>query len=604
MGMNRAYQNRASESRNGRVESKSESNGACSNGVCPDGFVETVLPPAEWDVKKYAPKPLWLKLSPEGLDKAMTEAARNAWRNVTKRVPEDRDVAAFAEKQKGKARNQLLEEVELLRSATTIGPPSDPIDPHRLAEVFLRRYMCRGIRTLYKWRGDYHRWDGTAYRVAEDDQIRNEVVAAIRDEHASLYKTEMTVWKAAGGCDARDDDKPMPKPSLHPVTQWVIGNVMQALASMVSMPPETEQPVWLDDSHYRDLDEGFGVEWTQPCPAECVLACRNGLVDLSKGVWVGPHVPMLFTTNALDYRFDRYATEPRQWLKFLSDLKLDGQSVKTLQEYFGLCLTTDTSYQKMLMLLGPTRAGKGTIARVLREVIGQFNCCELSLSMLGTNFRMWPLIGKAVAVVPDLKLSGRFDRALITERLLSIVGEDPQCIDRKYRSPWHGKLSCRFVLLTNELPKLDDNSGGLAARLIVIRLTESFLGREDKGLTERLLTERTAILNWAIAGLKRLRKGGHFIQPEPSAEVVTEVEELSSDVKVWFKQCGVEDPTRFTTPEQIYESWCSWCVRNDKRPGAINVFCRDLNAAHPALKTRRRVKGVQRTCYHVGLTGE
>ena len=29
-----------------------------------------------------------------------------------------------------------------------------------------------------------------------------------------------------------------------------------------------------------------------------------------------------------------------------------------------------------------------------------------------------------------------------------------------------------------------------------------------------------------------------------------------------------------------------------------------LNAAHPALKTRRRVKGVQRTCYHVGLTGE
>ena len=58
---------------------------------------------------------------------------------------------------------------------------------------------------------------------------------------------------------------------------------------------------------------------------------------------------------------------------------------------------------------------------------------------------------------------------MVVERLLSVSGEDSLTIDRKYREPWTGRLPTRFVVMTNELPRLSDSSGALASRFIVFR---------------------------------------------------------------------------------------------------------------------------------------
>ena len=102
----------------------------------------------------------------------------------------------------------------------------------------------------------------------------------------------------------------------------------------------------------------------------------------------------------------------------------DLRAVETLQEWFGYCLLPDTTQQKILMLVGPKRSGKGTIARVLGRVVGMANVCGPTLASLGTNFGLWPLLGKMLAIVADARLSGRTDTAVVVERLLSISGED------------------------------------------------------------------------------------------------------------------------------------------------------------------------------------
>ena len=101
----------------------------------------------------------------------------------------------------------------------------------------------------------------------------------------------------------------------------------------------------------------------------------------------------------------------------------------------------------------------------------------------GTNFGLAPLIGKRLAIISDARLSGRADQHAIAERLLSITGEDALTIDRKYAPAWTGRLHTRFLILSNELPRLADASGALAGRFILLSLTESFYGREDQGLT-------------------------------------------------------------------------------------------------------------------------
>src|SRR5262249_3372811 len=246
---------------------------------------------------------------------------------------------------------------------------------------------------------------------------------------------------------------------------------------------------------------------------------------------------LFFAHNALDFALDLNAARPAGWLDFLGQLWPDDRpSIDTLQEFFGYLLTTDTRQQKALLLVGPKRSGKGTILRVLRGVVGPENVAGPPLGSLGTNFGLWPLLGKPVAIISDARLSGRTDTAVVTERILSITGEDALTIDRKNLQPVTLKLPTRFVICTNELPRLGDASGALASRFIMLRLKRSWYGKEDHTLSGRLLTELPGILLWAVEGWRRLRERGRFVQPESAAQAIQDLEDLSSPVTAFVRE--------------------------------------------------------------------
>jgi putative DNA primase/helicase len=173
-----------------------------------------------------------------------------------------------------------------------------------------------------------------------------------------------------------------------------------------------------------------------------------------------PATPDFWSYNALDFDFQPDAAEPEEWLSFLQQLwsddqrNLDIKSIDTLQELFGYCLTADTSQQKIFLFVGPKRSGKGTIGRVLTRLLGQANVASPTLQSLCGNFGLQPLIGKSAALIGDARIGQRHDQAAIAERLLSISGEDAITIDRKNLLAWTGRLGVRFVILTNELPRL------------------------------------------------------------------------------------------------------------------------------------------------------
>jgi putative DNA primase/helicase len=177
------------------------------------------------------------------------------------------------------------------------------------------------------------------------------------------------------------------------------------------------------------------------------------------------------------------------------------------------------------------------------------------------NFGLAPLIGKCVAIISDARLGGRADQHAIAERLLSITGEDAITIDRKYLSAWTGQLQARFIIISNELPRLADASGALASRFIVLVLINSFYGREDQSLIGRLLTELPGILNWAIVRWRRLTERGHFLQPRSALDAVRQLEDLGSPIGAFLRErcvigagcrsgmLSAEAPRRFPIPD-------------------------------------------------------
>lgn len=391
---------------------------------------------------------------------------------------------------------------------------------------------------LRRWRGDFYRWTAERghYSALSADQIR-----------ADLYRKL--------GLGKRGD----------------VGEVRDALVAVDDvLIDDAELGTWLDgradDRNPHDL-----------------AACRNGILHLPDKTLIAA-TPRYFATTALGVDFNPSASPPRAWNAFLKQLwPNDEESITLLQEWIGYLLTPDTRHQKILLVLGPKRSGKGTIARVITALLGAASVASPTLASLGTNFGLWPLIGKTAAIIGDARLGGRSDIAQVVERLLSISGEDLQTIDRKHREPWTGKLATRITVISNEPPRFTDASDALACRMLVLQLERSFYGKEDTGLTDTLLAELPGILRWAIDGWARLHKRGHFVQPAASKDAIDELIDLASPVAAWARQCCKTDepePKWWLTCADAYEKFKAWAdAQGHKQVATMTMFGRDVQTA-------------------------
>jgi len=446
--------------------------------------------------------------------------------------------------------------------------PAAPLDS---AREFIRRFhRSQNLRTLQHQNGTFYTWHGSHYQECAPEKIRADI------------------WQFLDTTFCMDGDKPKP---FNP-NRARVANVLEAVAAEAQLATDQTPPSWLDARHALP-------------PAELISA-SNGLLHLPSRKLL-PHTPALFALNALNFNYDPHAPAPLEWLHFLNTLwPEDKESIATLQEIFGLLLTGETRHQKMFLMVGPKRSGKGTIARVLTALLGQANVCGPTLSSISQNFGLAPLIGKRLAVISDARLSGKADQQVIVERLLSITGEDSLTIDRKFREPWNGRLETRFMILTNEVPKLADASGALASRFITLILRQSFYGKEDHGLTDKLTAEMPSILKWAIEGWERLAARRFLVTPASAKAVQQEMEDLGSPIGAFVRhRCAIEQG-QFVACADLYKAWQDWC-QDQKRDyvGTTQDFGRNLRAAVPGLTVtnnrlpnsttrERRYEGIRR----------
>ena len=382
-----------------------------------------------------------------------------------------------------------------------------------------------------------------------------------------------------------------PKNEMQPFapSQGKIDNVVDALRAVVELDTNAAAPCWTD-----------AAGSVRP-PANEIVPMANGLLHVPTRT-LQSHTPHLFCHHSLEFAYAPNADPPKRWLKFLGELwDRDESSINTLQEAMGYLLGGGTGLQKIFLFVGPKRAGKGTIGRVLTGLLGAHNVAAPTLASLSTHFGLSALIGNSLGLISDVRLSKRSDSNVVIERLLSVSGEDRLTIDRKYRQPWTGRLPTRFVVMTNELPRLADSSGALASRFVVFVLTRSFYKRENPRLTEELLTEAPAIFNWALEGLDRLNERGYFVEPESGKAATQELEDLSSPVAAFVRDRCVVGRDRQVEVDRLWSAWKSCCQIENRAPGTKVLFGRDLHAATPTVRKTRRRDGKHRIPTYEGI---
>ncbi len=435
-------------------------------------------------------------------------------------------------------------------------------DPMNSARAFASRVFTDGEHsTLKHWQAQFYRWQSGAWREAQEADVTAPLYGFL-ERNASTFR---------------------PKRSN-------VGDVLHALrhAEAVHLESHHLPPCW--------IEEPAGP------PAAELVACANGLLHLPTRQLHAP-TPRLFNLNALPLDYSPSAPPPAAWLRFLAEVwPNDPEAIEALQEVFGYLLTPDTSQQKIFLIVGPKRSGKGTIARILTALLGPSNVASPTLASMAKEFGLQPLIGKLAAIVSDARLSGRTDQKEVAENLLRISGEDQVGVNRKFLTPLALRLGVRFVLLSNELPRIADASGAVASRFVILKMQQSFYGREDAGLTRRLLDDLPGVLSWAVAGWHRLQARGHFKEPSSSADAARELADLGSPILAFVREECSLAPAASVRTDDLFAAWQTWCARQgNTQPGGKIVFGRDLVAAFPQISQSRPRVGAERERVYQGI---
>jgi putative DNA primase/helicase len=199
-------------------------------------------------------------------------------------------------------------------------PPSAPMAAAR--ELVADRYAHDdGSPTLQHWRGGWWEW-----RRSHWAEIEPRAVAAV------VYDfTENAVYSQGDSLAPWDP------------TKYKVANVLDALAAIVHLAEDVDQPSWTNGHAGHD---------------GAIVACANGLLDVASRELLVHH-PHYFNSVAVPFEYDPAAPAPARWLAFMADLWGDDtEQVAALQEWAGYLISGRLDFQKILLLVGPTRAGK------------------------------------------------------------------------------------------------------------------------------------------------------------------------------------------------------------------------------------------------------
>jgi putative DNA primase/helicase len=283
-----------------------------------------------------------------------------------------------------------------------------PDNPWAVAAQFvLGRWTREYDLTLRHFHGEWWRWKGPRWRRVDEKEVRDAASEFTADAHYMKPK----------GTPKQGEQRQFEATDWKP-NRRKIADLLEALAARAGTDEELDQPCWLDgrtDDH------------------RVIVSCANGLLALPERR-LTEHTPRFFNVADVPFDYDPDVPTPERWLRFLDELwPQDEESIALPQEWFGYVISGRTNLHAILLLVGPGRAGKGTIAWTLSRLLGRTSPGK-TLEQLGDRFGLQDLIGEPLAVFPDVRIASRADARAVVARLLSISGEDPLSIDRKNRS--------------------------------------------------------------------------------------------------------------------------------------------------------------------------
>ena len=416
-----------------------------------------------------------------------------------------------------------------------------------------------GERYLYSEHAGWLRWTGTHYERAHAEKLLEaEAVDVLRRRRAAaVLAGKESVVQAA-------------KPSMQ--------RVRAAIARLASLRVES---IASFDQHPH------------------LLNARNCVIDLRSGEILA-HETSYRCTTCITAEYDPQA-DYSQWVNWLSETVRGGDEVlKWLQAWLGYAITGSTALEQLLYIYGPTRSGKGTLTETLLALMGGLaKTADFASFTRGDDHQNFDLAALRGA---RLVVSGEGMRAseLNAARIKKLTGGDEVSCAYKHRDIFTYKPQYKLVLVSNHKLNVDVDDDAAWARVRVIEFPNSFLGREDIGLKERMKRPDNlrGVLAWLVEGAKRfyeyLARGQAIPTPETVQAATREHREALDFVSQWMAE-RLTRGTGQTTARECWQDYSNWCNENGvMHPKGIRAFREALEKRGVTFERTNQQRGVMK----------
>ncbi len=270
------------------------------------------------------------------------------------------------------------------------------------------------------------------------------------------------------------------------------------------------------------------------------------------------------------------------WLGFINEIfEGDKELVDYVQQAMGYTLTGLIDEHCFFILFGGGRNGKGTLAELMLDVMGDYGLpvdFESFLASDKSNVRVKEEVGRLkgqrYGLASETGDNRRFSEALI-KRLTggdSLTGTKLRGHSYSF-SPTH-----KLWFLTNHLPAIKDATLAMWERVRVIPFNKQYVGDDqDKQLKQKLLAERDGILAWMVEGARKYLTAGKLPALPKACEMARQQYRDENDALSRFiGECLVKDYGSQIGVRETYRHYVPWCDRHSEEPVAERYFSKNM----------------------------
>lgn len=322
----------------------------------------------------------------------------------------------------------------------------------------------------------------------------------------------------------------------------------------------------------RDVPNRYGT-WQVP---EAKIVFKNGVLDVDKDEFYPGVDPGIINFHCTGYDYPEETPKPEcpKFMEILDSIFDEKSLIAVVQEMYGASLLYGRNpIQKIFLLYGTGRNGKGILCNVLTALHGSDSVSTASVAQLSSRFGGSMIYDKVLNISTENDMDFVADTAL----LKSVSGNNYITIDQKYEKTFQAKVFCKLIISTNEIV-FRDRSRGFEERLIPVPCEYTFVDnprgpkerKKNPMLEAELMDEIPAIFLWAYEGLKRLQANNwQFTQCDKVDKLREEILKEANPVAMFFDERIQVKEGANTKKSDVYASFENWAFKKRLSVGSV-----------------------------------